>query len=97
MERQQLLAIHLGQCKGSAVTSTHDRTIGRLSRPKFFGRHCHYALKITVNGVSIERPQLEVIHLGKSLCYASPMIYNRTTGRLSMQICLRKDCNHVPR
>jgi hypothetical protein len=35
-ERQRLLAMQLGQSEGSAATSTYNRTIGCLSRPKCF-------------------------------------------------------------
>ena len=54
-ERQGLLAMNPGQSKGSAVTSTHNRTIGRLSRQKCILGHRHYAIKMSVNGVSMIR------------------------------------------
>jgi hypothetical protein len=45
---------------------------------------------------SMERQRFEAFHLGKSWGYASTIIHNLTTGRLSRQICLRQDHTHVP-
>jgi len=50
MERQWLLALYLGKWKGGAATLTHDRTIGHLSSQQCFRWHCHYALRMSVNG-----------------------------------------------
>jgi len=52
MERQRLLALHPGKCKGCAATLSHNRTIGRLSRQNSFPHHRHHASKMTVNGAS---------------------------------------------
>jgi len=52
MERQQLLAMHLGKSDVSVATLTHNRTIGRLSRQKCFLRHHYYALKMSINVAS---------------------------------------------
>jgi hypothetical protein len=43
----------------------------------------------------MERQRFEAFHLGQSWDFASTMIYNRTTGGLSRQICFRQDRNHV--
>ena len=47
--------------------------------------------------MSTDRQWFEALHLGKSWGYASSMINDRTTGRLSRQICFRQDRNHVPK
>jgi hypothetical protein len=46
---------------------------------------------------STQRQRLEAFYLGKSTDHATTMIYNRTIGHLSRQICLRQDRNHVPK
>jgi hypothetical protein len=46
---------------------------------------------------STERQQFQTFHFGESWGYASTMIYNLTTGRLSRQIWLGQDRNHVPK
>jgi len=52
MEREQLLALHVGNGKGCAATLTDDQTIGRLSRQKCLRQHRDYVLNLSVNGVS---------------------------------------------
>jgi hypothetical protein len=52
MERQRFLALHHSKWKGSAATSSHNQTIGRLSRQKWLRQHRYYVLKMSVNGAS---------------------------------------------
>ena len=89
-ECQQLLAVHLGTSEGNAATLTHNIIIGRLSKQKCFRRHCQYALKMSVNIASTERPPLLAMHLGKLECSAATSTDNRTIGRLSRQKCFRR-------
>jgi len=51
-ERQQLLALHLGNCMGCAATLRHNRAIGRLSRQNLLQQHRYYVLKMSSNGAS---------------------------------------------
>jgi hypothetical protein len=51
-ECQQLLALHPGKCKGCTATLCHKRIIGPVSVYRFFWRHCHDTLKMSVNGAS---------------------------------------------
>jgi len=46
---------------------------------------------------STERQWFWAFHLGLSRGYTTTMIYNRAISRLSRQICLLQDRNHVPK
>jgi hypothetical protein len=43
----------------------------------------------------MDRQGFEAFHLGKSRGYAMAMIYARTTGRVSTQLCFQHDRNHL--
>jgi len=51
-EHQRLLDSHLGKSNGYAVTSTHNRTDGHLSRQKHLCKYHYYVLKMSINGAS---------------------------------------------
>jgi len=75
-ERQRLLALHLAKCNGSAATLSHNRSISGLSRHTWFRRHCHRALKMSINRAST------IVGLAswkiKGLCdYIDPQSNNR--------------------
>jgi len=52
MERQQLLAMHLGNSNGSEATLSHDHTVSRLSKRKTLRQHHYYDLTMSINGPS---------------------------------------------
>ena len=60
MERQRLLALHLGKCKGCVATLTHNRTIGRLSRQKCLQQNCNHV----PIWASTEHQWFLILHLG---------------------------------
>jgi len=53
MERQQLLALHHGECMGCAATLTPNPTIGRLFRQKPPKQQRYHVLKMKVNKASM--------------------------------------------
>jgi len=85
-EHQRLLALHHENCKGCAVASSHNRTIGRLSRRKWL-RPSHYCGR---KWVSTERQRLLALHPGKCKGCTATLTHNWTIGHLTRQICFQR-------
>jgi len=61
---QRLLALHLGQYKDFAATSTHDEMIGRFSMQQWLRQHRCNVVNMSVNGGSTILGLASWIHKG---------------------------------